>query len=87
MSDSQAGSCPLKLRNFRAGDPIYVLNSEVEKAIEGEPVACVSMSGLRSFGMHSGRNGFLDPFDRATERLFVKSDYTLFVLFGNIFKS
>ena len=72
---------------FRPGDPVYILNSQVAKAIEGEPVPCVSMSGLRTFGMCSGRNGFIDPFDRTKEKLFVKTDFTLFVLFGNVFYS
>jgi len=80
---SPAGFCPIEKEPFKSGDPVYILNDDIQTLMQGEPIACISMTGLRIYSAMSTDGGIIDPWYRQEERrVHMKRDYTIFYAFS-----
>lgn len=77
--------CPVSRKPIRAGDSIYLLSSDFQKALDRKikSVLCISTPGLRSLA-YLGRGYFEDPFRRMKgEKLTITGNYATYFVFGN----
>merc|ERR550534_1426853 len=76
--------CPIQKSAFNSGDPVYILNTDFEKAKIGQPVPCASIVGLRTLSMIHKGTGFNDPFHRNPgEKMLCRRDYTMMFAFND----
>ena len=82
--------CPITSKYLRAGEPVWILNSDVSAVHRRSAVPCLSDVGVRQISLAptpSKENlqytSFFDPLGRQPSRkLLPNRDYTLFFVFG-----
>jgi len=88
-------ACPVTKKLFKPGDPVYILNDDIERMNKREAVPCISKQGMMKLGMTMADQGsrssvsyrpFEDPLGRRSgDRLWARKDYTLFWIFDEAF--
>jgi len=88
-------ACPVTKKPFKPGDPVYILNDDIERMNNLEAVPCISKKGMMKLGMTMSDQGsrssvsyrpFEDPLGRRSgDRLWARRDYSLFWIFNEDF--
>jgi len=81
--------CPITNKYFRAGEPVWVLNSDVSAVHRRSAVPCLSDVGVRQISLTPANDNlqytrFFDPLGRQpSQKLLPNEDYTLFFVFDD----
>merc|ERR1719493_419441 len=73
--------CPITQQEFRIGDAVYVLKSDISNIRKGKSVVCISAPGLKNLASRSKELKLQDPLKRESGRLLsLEDDYVKYVL-------
>jgi len=78
--------CPFNGRSFLAGDPVYILNTDMDSVFQGTSVPCFSVMGLRQYSMRLGSDGvvrsgeFKDILMRHPNEMLTVGNYSIFFI-------
>lgn len=80
------GVCPIMKRPFSSGNAVYIKRIDEDKALHGNPVPCISMTGLRADLTHEtsiANGGIRDPLNPSNDILMTEDMFDIYFVFND----